>query len=116
MRENDIQGLTSPLDTPPVHIRIVREGATIKVAGEVDLWSAPAFTSALDDVAAEPRLIVDLREVTFMDSSGIHVLMHLAVKRELQGPFTILPSPPVFTVLQLTGLDSLPGIQIQPSA
>jgi anti-sigma B factor antagonist len=47
------------------------------VYGDVDLKTARSFRGALDDAAQEgkPRLIVDMSEVPFMDSSGLAALM-----------------------------------------
>lgn len=49
---------------------------TIVLAGEADLLGAPQIEAALKDAAAgESQLvIVDLRELTFIDSSGLQAL------------------------------------------
>lgn len=51
----------------------------LTVSGELDLRSAPelnaAITSALDDAAKPPRLVLDVSRVTFWDSSGIATLI-----------------------------------------
>lgn len=53
------------------------EGAEIvHVAGEVDLASASALETPLDGVGAtDSRLVIDLLNVTFIDSSGLNVLV-----------------------------------------
>jgi anti-sigma B factor antagonist len=49
----------------------------VEVSGEVDLASAPQLASALASVLAEDPLdvVLDLGETTFMDCSGVSVLL-----------------------------------------
>ena len=57
----------------------VREMAGCSVvvaAGEIDIWTCPALRKALDAAAdSARRLVIDLTEVTFLDSSGLGVLL-----------------------------------------
>jgi anti-sigma B factor antagonist len=51
-------------------------GLVLRVEGEVDLVTAPALATALAGATAEPGdVTVDLREVSFMDSTGLRVLL-----------------------------------------
>jgi anti-sigma B factor antagonist len=47
---------------------------------EIDFVTAPALASALDRAVEEgsSKVVVDLCDVTFMDSSGAHVLLETA--------------------------------------
>jgi anti-anti-sigma factor len=60
----------------------------VTVHGDVDLKSARSFRDALDDAAQDgkARLIVDMSEVPFMDSSGLAALMgaHKAIRGHTQ--------------------------------
>ena len=62
-----------------------REGTRVLgLRGELDVATIPSFTRALDavlDGAVEPRLLVDLSEVTFIDSTALMTL--LSVLREV---------------------------------
>jgi anti-sigma B factor antagonist len=51
--------------------------AVVSVRGEVDLYTAPYLWAEIDDVIAESpdRLVIDLSNVTFIDSSGLSVLV-----------------------------------------
>ncbi|MER6434377.1 STAS domain-containing protein [Streptomyces sp900105245] len=54
------------------------EGVTVvSVSGEIDHTSAGPLVHALepDAVGEQPRVIVDMRQVSFMDSTGINVLL-----------------------------------------
>jgi anti-sigma B factor antagonist len=54
-----------------------RERVIVRVAGEVDISVAPRVGATVDELlkVGFARIVVDLREVTFLDSSGIHMLV-----------------------------------------
>jgi anti-anti-sigma factor len=68
-------------------VDVVRRGGAIHVVleGELDLLALPRLEAALPRPAAGEVLIVDLRALDFMDSSGIHVLMTLDVAARDEG-------------------------------
>ncbi|MEW2394182.1 STAS domain-containing protein [Streptomyces venezuelae] len=79
--------------------------------GEIDHAVKDEFSEALipEEGVAPPRTVVDLSDVTFMDSSGINVFIaaHHAVK-EAQGWLRIAaPRESVLRVIQLIGLDAV---------
>jgi anti-sigma B factor antagonist len=81
--------------------------AVVTPPREVDVASAPALR--LDLTAALERrrwALVDLSEVTFVDSSGLGVLVaSRMLARELGGDLALIgPQPNVATVLEVTGL------------
>ena len=64
--------------------RIERRGAAtvVHLAGELDLYNAPDVRAALLEAAAEEpeRLVVDLAEVVFVDSTVLGVLIEARTK------------------------------------
>lgn len=50
----------------------------IRVRGELDILTAPRLAAHLDTILRQPRgdVVVDLREVDFIDSAGLHVLLN----------------------------------------
>jgi anti-anti-sigma factor len=60
-----------------LHIEEGEGGVTVRLAGEVDLSQAETFRQGLARAEAlEPKaLFVDLRGVTFMDSTGLRLLL-----------------------------------------
>lgn len=64
--------------------RLEADGAVVQlvaVSGDVDLVVADEFGAALDEAASAAgvdAVVVDLGEVPFMDSSGLHALLRAA--------------------------------------
>jgi anti-sigma B factor antagonist len=86
----------------------------VSVAGEVDVYTAAQLRSALDEeVAAEHvQLVVDLDEVTFLDSTGLGVLVgRLKLVRNQSGWLRLVCSNErILRVFRITGLDKVFGI------
>jgi len=81
----------------------------VTIAGELDLASVPYVERDLDPlVQARPASVVfDLSGVSFMDSSGIAMLLRVGEK---VGSVTVRdPSVAVQTVLRATGLTDVLG-------
>jgi anti-anti-sigma factor len=80
----------------------------IAVSGELDLASSPALQEELDRVAASDSnmLIIDLRELDFMDSTGLSVLVRAHQRIEEQGRQLAMVKGPqqVQRLLSLTGV------------
>lgn len=57
--------------------RDLPEATVVSVSGEIDLLSAPQLTVALDPIlkTTDRPIVIDLTEITFMDSTGIHALV-----------------------------------------
>jgi anti-anti-sigma factor len=94
------------------HIEPDRERVIVRAVGEVDLATVPELEAPLVEVLSSgfTQIVVDLRAVTFMDSTGLHLLT--AVWRRAQDggvalSFDVDPQGPVQRVLELTGLAEL---------
>jgi anti-anti-sigma factor len=61
--------------------------ATVVVAGDLDAMTAPDLAEVLDAqlTGQERELVVDLREVTFMSSAGLHLLLAATVNTAAAG-------------------------------
>ena len=82
---------------------------TIHLAGEVDLAVADRVESAIDEVLKGEDgvdITIDLDGVTFLDSTGLRVLVaaHGRCAREGRSLTLINPSTPVSRLLEITGL------------
>lgn len=60
-----------------VDVRIEGRAAIIVVTGELDLASSPELEEQLDEVWASDAelLVIDLRELEFMDSTGLSIIV-----------------------------------------
>jgi anti-sigma B factor antagonist len=80
----------------------------VALRGEIDALTAPRLGSRLFGLADEGKrsVVVDLSEVTFMDSTGIGVLLHaLAHFGNRQGKLVLVcPTERVLRPFQVTGL------------
>jgi anti-sigma B factor antagonist len=80
----------------------------LKVGGEIDSSSAPVLAQRLLEVLTGPlsELIVDLCDVTFLDSAGLSVLASAHRRAaDKQVPMRVLASSrAVVRPLQITGL------------
>ena len=83
----------------------------IRVCGEVDLYSSPVLREAiLKGISSGSGTVsVDLREVLYMDSSGVATLVEgLKASGKKGAAFVLLsPSEAVMKVLQLSRLDAV---------
>ena len=99
----------STLNEHPVAGVERRNGAVvIRLVGELDLYNAPEVRTALLELCSEQpeRLVVDLSEVNFVDSTALGVLIEARMKLENRQAF-LLAAPGLEThrALAISGLD-----------
>lgn len=82
--------------------------AAVSADGQIDAHTAPSLEKALDGLAAEATVSLDLSQVTFIDSSGLRVIVRTHKRlAETGGQLVIAePSEPVMRLLEITGLTS----------
>jgi anti-sigma B factor antagonist len=82
----------------------------VALSGEIDAHSAPRIGSRLFGLADEgkSRVVVDLSDVTFMDSTGIGVLLNALGHFSLRHATMVLvcPTERMLRPFQVTGLVS----------
>ncbi len=80
----------------------------VALCGELDLANASTAERALEQVLAEEStpVVVDMRELEFIDSTGIALLVAALNRNETETRIRFVPSdsPAVTRVLELTGL------------
>ncbi|MEO7371908.1 MAG: STAS domain-containing protein [Ilumatobacteraceae bacterium] len=76
-----------------------------KLSGEIDAHTAPQLSAALAELPTGEAL-VDMGEVSFMDSSGLRVLIEAAARaRDAGGDLVIVHSTPGITrLVEISGL------------
>jgi anti-sigma B factor antagonist len=100
------------LDNPgDLQVSVRSEGPDlwVEAAGEVDISTSPRWEKAISEgVATRPkRIYVDMHLVSFIDSSGLAVLVRSHALAETQNCQLIVraPSRQVDRVLELAGLN-----------
>jgi anti-sigma B factor antagonist len=94
-----------------IHTVALNDRTVVRLEGELDAYSAPALAACLDDLtsAGVGAIVIDLGKVTFIDSTGLGVLVsayNAAVERD--GTVELVASDPrVVRVLEMTSLDQL---------
>lgn len=97
-----------------VDVSVSHEGetSTLSFAGEFDLANIDLAHKTLDEIESNgsARIVIDLRELTFIDSTGIAFLL-AAVKRDERGRLSFVPSKAaaVRRVFGITGVDEIFG-------
>ena len=85
----------------------------LRLRGELDLASAPKLRAACDGLNGDRQVTLDLAELTFIDSTGLHALVQCASGNGAAGPVILRNvSPPIFRLLHITGLDASPRLEI----
>ena len=91
-----------------LEVRNEARATVIALSGELDLASSPALQEELDRAAASDTMlvIIDLRELDFMDSTGLSVLVRAHQRTEEQGRQLAMVKGPqqVQRLLSLTGV------------
>lgn len=84
--------------------RLEGDGAILRLAGEIDISSVDILSQQLEAAAAAgcSKLVIDATDVTFMDSSGIQVLVEGKRLIHQNGSgIAMVPSPQVRRLLEL---------------
>jgi anti-sigma B factor antagonist len=98
-------------DTFPITRESTSDSHRIAPAGELDIATVPLLDAAFDEVASDDglRIILDLTAISFIDSTGIQLLLKLCERCNGSERLTIVPSAPIERLLDITGLrDQLP--------
>ena len=110
------------MSIPSFDLQVKRDGNVARICpvGELDIASAPELERAIAEAGAEPgaQLVLDLRELTFMDSSGLRTLAQTnaqAGKGEFE--LSIIRGPrQIERVLEISGLATLLPLVDAPAA
>jgi anti-sigma B factor antagonist len=105
---SDLQASGDSLRDPVLRVEAVGTACVVRLRGELDLYNSDTVRSTLADVCADSpeRVVVDLSEVEFMDSTALGVLIEARTKLNNQRGF-LLAAPGLETrrALEISGLD-----------
>ena len=86
-----------------------REHPRVALFGELDIAAAPRVDEAMSELERDrpERIVVDLRGLTFLDSTGLRSLLGADSRARDDGRrLTLIRGPePIQRVLSITGLD-----------
>ena len=104
------QSLNEAAEPQALSVEVQDDGTVcvLVVRGELDVYSAPALDEAVDAALQDGarRLVLDLAEVGFIDSSGLRSMIR-ARKEAGSGPDAVRlrnPQPATVRLLDITGL------------
>jgi anti-sigma B factor antagonist len=84
--------------------------AWVQLAGELDLAAAPELEATLHDAGARAQVVVlDLRQLGFIDSAGVHAILRASVRAQQAGRRLIVARGQR-QVARLLGLAQVAGI------
>ena len=101
------------MSLPSFDLRVERNGGSAHIApcGELDIATTPELEQALADATADgvDEIVLDLRELSFMDSTGLRALAQANSRAEAAGvSLSIIRGPrQIERVLEISGLGSL---------
>ena len=101
------------MTAPAFELHVVRSDSRMHVTprGELDIATAPQLEEAVSEATSLPvaELVLDLRELTFMDSTGLRALAQANLKAEQAGTALSIwrGSHQIERVLEISGLGPL---------
>jgi anti-sigma B factor antagonist len=101
-----------------ITVEPLEDARLIRAAGEIDLSSIAALRRELDAARAEAvTVLLDLSGVTFIDSSGLHLLLHASHSSAVSDWdfFVVRPSESVLRLTELSGTADLLTV-VDPTA
>lgn len=105
---------TQVIDLAALTIRAEQDGGNhvLALSGELDIASADALDAELQRVEATVSLqeiLIDLRGLRFIDSTGLRLLIGAARRAETAAYRLriVRPGAPVFRVFEIAGVDAL---------
>jgi anti-sigma B factor antagonist len=89
--------------------KLTRELALVSASGELDLYSAGCLRARIEeaDTVGADTVLVDLSEISFLDSAGLGVLVQETERLEGRGHSLVLVTndPRTRRVVEVTGLN-----------
>ncbi|MEL7661351.1 MULTISPECIES: STAS domain-containing protein [Acetobacterium] len=90
----------------------------VSIKGEIDIYSIEKFREIIEEKirTQAPEIILDCSELSYMDSTGMGVLIELRNKTKEMGQKIIMinPRPNIKKLLSLTGVDKIIEIVDNP--
>ncbi len=93
------------------------EDANLALSGDLDALTVRELNEALASQNGARHMTLDVSELTFIDSTGLHALVAYVRSREPDGTVTLRgASPHIARVFEITRLTDLSNLRIDVSA
>ena len=88
-----------------IEIKVNADATTIQVAGRLDTTTAPMLDKTINEDAKDAKnLILDIKDVTYISSAGLRVLLSAQKKMLKVGSMKVMNvCPEVMEVFEMTG-------------
>lgn len=94
-------------------VRVTKAG--LALSGELDFAEVEHFgTFAASNVDGSHEVVLDIAELTFLDSSGLRAIMRLAAFECPAGLVLHWPRASVRSLLDLVSIEDVAGIRVEP--
>ena len=117
LEEDTLEDSTPPPPVPTEFALVEQrsgDGLVLRVAGELDVITARQLAARLAELAKQPleSLVIDLNDATFIDSSGLHLLLNARRRMARRGsPFAVICGEgPVRRAIELARLGETLGL------
>lgn len=111
VRPNEVSTLTSAYTPFSVSVVPDRDRVAVVVSGDVDMSTADAVARAVEDLwhTGFDRVVLDLRQVEFIDSTGLRALLSLrnAAVRNGRELVAVPAQPGAQRIFRVTGTHGL---------
>ena len=96
-----------------IEIKRNAEDVTIKLAGRLDTITAPTLDKTInEDIAQEKNLILDLKELEYISSAGLRVLLSAQKKFQKLGYMKVTNvCEEIMSVFEMTGFSDILTIE-----
>jgi anti-anti-sigma factor len=87
----------------------------LRLAGELDLSTKSALNEALAQMRGPDVVTLNLSDLTFIDSSGIHAIVAFALNHDGSDGCVVLEgvSAPIARLFEITNLTNHPNLEIR---
>ena len=94
-----------------------RHTCPTSLKGELDMAAAPKSKRSSASFESEGDIVIDLAEITFVDSTGFRTLVTISRSRTGYGPLKVVNvRPNVMRIARIIAVDCLPTILFRPLA
>ena len=85
----------------------------LHLIGELDMATVTQLETAFESVSGDGPVTLDLSQLTFIDSSGLHAIMDFARSRNERDPLILAsPSATAKRAMEIADLEGQSGVEI----